>query len=774
MKNVLLGLVWILATLPMVGQVGSVRGHVIDSLDGMPIAYCSVRLSDSDQGVFSDNQGFFQFAGLAPGGYTLTFSYLGYADKSVSVEVASGAGGYYRVLLEQSAIELQQVDVSAERQLRNSIPLVSRLQIRAEEVRAIPAIGGEADLAQYLSVLPGVVQNGDQGGQLFIRGGEPVQNKIILDGIPLFNPFHSIGLFSVFEAEALRSADVYTAAFPADYGGRVSSVLDIKTREGNVRRMAGLVSASPFQVKALVEGPLKKLDAQGKSLTFLLTGKQGLIAQTSPHIYPNAVDSDFFSFASRDSAQQQVIPSGLPYRWTDLFGKISWIGSQGSKIDGIGFRFEDIFEVAGVARIGWSATGGGTHFFLVPAYSDIQIDGNISYSTYSLEAREQTDAPRRTAVSSYVASLNFSSLQERYQLRYGFELSGFNTDFRFVNPLGIAFSQEDFTTELSGYVRYLYQGRKLLVEPGLRLHYYASQSNIQLEPRASIKYNLSSSIRLKGALGWYSQNILGTVNDLDIVNFFVGYLAGPERSIFEPGTAVPVRSRLQLARHLVVGMEMDLGQPISVNMEAYYKDFNQIIQLNKNKVLGSDPDFVLEKGYARGADLFIKYRGTRFSGQLGYGLAQVKREDATQEYPTSFDRRHNLNLLAFYLFGKGNRWEASFHWNLGSGFPFTQTLGFYQQVPIDQNTLGIDPVQGNYPVGVILSPVRNGGRLPYYHRLDLSLRRHFSLGRTNELELNASVSNAYNRPNVFYVDRVRSKVVNQLPIIPSLGITGRF
>lgn len=774
MKNVLLGLVWILATLPMVGQVGSVRGHVIDSLDGMPIAYCSVRLSDSDQGVFSDNQGFFQFAGLAPGGYTLTFSYLGYADKSVSVEVASGAGGYYRVLLEQSAIELQQVDISAERQLRNSIPLVSRLQIRAEEVRAIPSIGGEADLAQYLSVLPGVVQNGDQGGQLFIRGGEPVQNKIILDGIPLFNPFHSIGLFSVFEAEALRSADVYTAAFPADYGGRVSSVLDIKTREGNVRRMAGLVSASPFQIKGLIEGPLKKLDAQGKSLTFLLTGKQGLIAQTSPHIYPNAADSNFFSFASRDSAQQPIIPGGLPYRWTDLFGKISWIGSQGSKIDGIGFRFEDIFEVAGVARIGWSATGGGTHFFLVPAYSDIQIDGNISYSTYSLEAREQTDAPRRTAVSSYVASLNFSSLQERYQLRYGFELSGFNTDFRFVNPLGIAFSQEDFTTELSGYVRYLYQGRKLLVEPGLRLHYYASQSNIQLEPRASIKYNLSSSIRLKGALGWYSQNILGTVNDLDIVNFFVGYLAGPERSIFEPGTAVPVRSRLQLARHVVVGMEMDLGQPISVNLEAYYKDFNQIIQLNKNKVLGSDPDFVLEKGYARGADLFVKYRGTRFSGQLGYGLAQVKREDATQEYPTSFDRRHNLNLLAFYPFGKGNRWEASFHWNLGSGFPFTQTRGFYQQVPIDQNTLGIDPVQGNYPIGVILSPVRNGGRLPYYHRLDLSLRRHFSLGRTNELELNASVSNAYNRPNVFYVDRVRSKVVNQLPIIPSLGITGRF
>jgi len=760
--------------LPTLAQNGTLRGNVFDNGDGAPIPYCSVRLEGRDLGAVTDMQGYFSIGGLAPGKYRLVASYLGYADAAAEVDVKAGAATYTRILLDAAPVELQQVDVSAEREQQRSNALVAQVQVRREEVLAAPAIGGEPDLAQYLSVLPGVVSNGDQGGQLFIRGGAPVQTRFLLDGMTLFNPFHSIGLFSVFETEALRSVDLYTAAFPAQYGGRVSAVMDIRTREGNARRTAGLVSVSPFQVKALVEGPLRKIDRQGNALSFLLTAKQGIIDRTSPQLYPYATDTTFYSFAAGDTSLSALQNLGLPYRYSDVYGKLSWIGSLGSRFDAFGFNFQDAFEVPGIARLSWGAGGGGARFQLVPSYSNILMDGAFSYTNYALQLSEKGEAPRRSGVDTYTAQLNFRSLLERQELRYGFELTGFNTDFSFKNPIGILFSQQDFTTELAAYFTYAYRGERLVLEPGLRVHYYASQSRLSPEPRFAAKYLLRPHLRIKAAGGWYSQNLLGTVNDLDVVNFFVGYLAGPEQTLYQPGTKTPLKSRLQSARHAVVGLEADLGSALSLTLEPYWKDFTQLIQVNRNKQSGAEPDFVTETGDAKGLDFTLKYRSPRSYLWAVYSLAVVNRDDGQQVYPTSYDRRHNLNLLGVYTLDRSKKWEAALRWNLGSGFPFTQTQGFFQNVPIGPGALQTNIPGGNYPIGVILSDQRNGGRLPYYHRLDLSLKRRFRLGKTAELEANASASNVYNRENVFYIDRSTNRKVNQLPILPALGLTGRF
>lgn len=766
----------LLLSFPLVlsAQTGSVRGHVLDSQDGFPVAFCTVRLEGLEQGTTTDVEGFFNLGNIQPGVYQLIVSYLGYADATQTVEIKPASTVYRRILLEQAAIELEQVDVSAERALQRTAPLVSRIQIRREEILAAPAIGGEADLAQYLSVLPGVVRNGDQGGQLFIRGGAPVQNKILLDGMTLFNPFHSIGLFSVFETEILRSVDVHTAAFQAEYGGRVSAVMDIKTREGNTRRTSGLVSVSPFQVKGLVEGPLHKMDAQGNAVSFLFTGKQGIIDQTSPALYPYATDTSFFAFARQDTALTALQKLGLPYQYQDFYGKLSWIGSQGSKFEVFGFNFQDAFSVADLTRLSWNTSGGGTRFSVVPSYSDMRIDGSISYANYTLNLVEKSGGPRRSGVQTYAAQLHFASLKERRQFRYGFELTGFSTDFEFENPLRIVFSQQDFTTELAGYLKYTYQGKRLILEPGMRVHYYASQAKLSPEPRFSGKYNLSDAIRIKGAFGWYAQNLLGTVNDLDVVNLFVGYLAGPEETLYQPGTRTPVKNRLQLARHAVFGVEGDLTQGLSLSLEGYQKQFTQLIQVNRNKLSGSDADFVIETGDAIGVDLSLTYRGPRLYSLLSYSLGQVLRSDGVSEYPASFDRRHNLNLLGVYTFGRQKRWEAALQWNLGSGFPFTQTQGFFQDVPVGTTLTNTNVLSGNHGLGILLSSERNGGRLPYYHRLDASLKHRIQIGQNSQLEINASVRNAYNRANVFYIDRTTNQTVHQLPIIPALGLTGRF
>ena len=755
-------------------QGATLRGTVIDQSEGMPLGFATIRLEGTEIGTVANVEGFFILSNIPEGEYQVVVELLGYATVREQISLKKGELQYRRFFTTPEAIELQSVDISAERQLARSIPQVGLLSVRKEQILSLPAIGASADLAQYLSVLPGIIQTGDQGGQLYLRGGAPVQNKILLDGMTLFNPFHSIGLFSVFETETLRSADLHTAGFQAEYGGRMSAVMDIRTREGNAREFSGLVSASPFQAKALLEGPIKQLGKEGGAISFMLTGKQGILDRTSPHLYPNAVDTSFYSFAAADTSLSDLGGISLPYSYTDLYGKVSWIGGNGSKLDLFGINFRDGFDFAGLARLNWVTSGGGTRFVLVPQNSNILLDGALSYTTYQLELQEPAEAPRSSGVNAYSAQLNFTYSGNRQQLNYGFEFSGFSTDFRFRNPFGVNFAQRDFTSEIAGYFKYRYNFEKLILEPGFRLHFYASQSRISPEPRISLKYNALPWLRFKAAGGMYSQNLLSTVNDLDVVNFFVGFLAGPEQTIYQPGTRTPVNNRLQQAGHAVAGVEIEPSGRITLEAEAYWKSFSQLIQVNRNKLSGSDPDFSIETGDAAGVDFSFKYQGPAVYLWAAYSLARTFRDDGQQEYPTVFDRRHNLNLLGVHNFGAERRWEAGFRWNLGSGFPFTQTQGFFQEVPFARDLLRTDVRTGNFPVGIILSDTRNGGRLPYYHRLDVSLKYTLPTGPRSSLECNASVTNVYNRPNVFYVDRVTNQRVNQLPVIPAAGLTWRF
>lgn len=755
-------------------QGATLRGTIIDRSEGAPLGFATIRLEGTEIGTVANAEGFFVLSNIPEGEYQVVIELLGFATIREQIVLKKSELLYRRFFTAPEAIELQRVDISAEQQLARTIPQVGLLSVRKEQILSMPAIGASADLAQYLSVLPGVVQTGDQGGQLYLRGGAPVQNKILLDGMTLFNPFHSIGLFSVFETETLRSADLHTAGFQAEYGGRMSAVMDIRTREGNTRAFSGLVSASPFQAKALLEGPIKQLGEEGGAISFILTGKQGILDRTSPHLYPYAVDTAFYSFAASNTSLSALEQISLPYQYTDLYGKISWIGGNGSKLDLFGINFRDGFDFAGLARLNWITSGGGTRFVLVPQNSNILLDGALSYTTYQLELKEPAEAPRSSGVNAYSAQLNFTYLGNQQQLNYGFEFSGFSTDFKFRNPFGVNFAQRDFTSEIAGYFKYRYNFKKLILEPGFRLHFYASQSRISPEPRISLKYNALPWLRFKAAGGLYSQNLLSTVNDMDVVNFFVGFLAGPEQTIYLPGSRTPSNNRLQRAEHAVAGVEIAPSGRLALEAEAYWKSFNQLIQVNRNKLSGNDPDFSIETGDAAGIDFSLKYKAPSFYLWAAYSLARTFRNDGQQEYPTVFDRRHNLNLLGVYTFGPKSRWEAGIRWNLGSGFPFTQTQGFYQEIPLEQDLLRTNILTGNFPVGVILSDTRNGGRLPYYHRLDMSLKYTLPTGSKSTLECNVSITNAYNRPNVFYVDRVSNQRVNQLPVLPAAGLTWRF
>ncbi len=735
---------------------GTVRGYIYDKDNGEAILFSNVYIDGTEMGGTTDINGFYSISNIPAGKYVLTCSYIGYDSAGVEIIVEPGKIISQNLYLVEAATDLGIVDVSAKRDEKTKDVRVSVVTVTPKDIKSLPGAGGEADLAQYLQILPGVVFTGDQGGQLYIRGGSPIQNKILLDGMTIYNPFHSIGFFSVFDTEILRNVDVLTGGFNAEYGGRISSVIDVTTRDGNKKRLSGVLGANPFQAKLMLEGPIAKLNEEtGTSASFIVSGKHSYLDQTSKALY-NYIDS-----------------TGLPYNYTDIYGKVALSSKNGSKISLFGFNYLDKVKFNEVADLKWNNAGGGSKFVLIPTNSKMIFGGNFAFSNYNVGLQEADEAPRQSTISGFEAGLDFTFYGENTEFKYGFDFNGFRTEFQFRNAIDLNIEQIENTTELSGYFKSKFNfGDRMVLEPSLRVHYYASLNDFSIEPRLGMKLNITDYLRFKFAGGIFSQNLIAAVNEQDVVNLFVGFLSAPD-AINEPNSSTRAKNRLQRAYHAIGGFEIDLAKNLSFNVEPYYKYFPQLININRNKLDISDPDFATETGNAYGLDFLLNYDTKRYFLWAAYSFGFVKRNDGIQTYPTHFDRRHNVNLLGNYNFGKSGQWQTSLRWNLGSGFPFTLTQGFFENFTFEDG-ISTDYVNGNGDLGVVYSDERNGGRLPYYHRLDFSFKRIFEFTKYLKLELYASVTNIYNRENIFYFDRIRYERVNQLPILPSAGFNFSF
>lgn len=746
---------------------GEIRGFVYDKETGEPIIFTNVFIRSLLIGKATDINGFYAISKLKPGQYTIQCYSLGYDTASAVITVDEGKIITQNLFLNRVSTNLKEVNITAEKQKAQTEVKISNVTITQKELKQLPSFGGEPDLAQYLQVVPGVVFSGDQGGQLYVRGGPPVQNKILLDGMIIYNPFHSIGLFSVFDADIIRSADVYAGGFNAQYGGRIGAVVDVSTREGNKKRFSSKVSANTIMSKVLLEGPLKKFTSGGGSSSFIVSYKTSYLDQTSKTLYGYA-----------DPNNQT---NGLPYHFNDLYGKLSFIGDNGSKFNLFGFNFRDGVDMP-QNKYGWNATGIGTNFFVIPEGSTI-INGTMAYSNYFMNQDVEGDNNNRSSgISGFNIGLNFTNFIGKDDIKYGFEMNGFRTNFEYINGYGKKLTQDASTTELAGFVKYKKTIGRLIIEPGIRVQAYASLGNYSFEPRFGTKYNLTDLIRLKGALGWYSQNLISAVSDQDVVNMFYGFLSGPDQ-LPQTFDGKDVTHKMQTATHYVAGFELNVGQHGEINMEGFYKNFTQLTNVNRDKAYDNTPenanipdrlkqDFIIETGKAYGFDVSYKYDYKRFYLWAVYSLTFVNRYDGVRTYFPSFDRRHNLNLVGSVNWGKDNAWSFNSRWSLGSGFPFTQTQGNYEQLNFNGG-VSTNVLSQNGQLGTYFTDF-NTGRLPYFHRLDVSLSRKIKLSKRTLMTVVASVTNVYNRENIFYFDRANFQRINQLPIMPTVGINLSF
>lgn len=776
-------------------QTGIIKGFVYDRSTGEPMIFTNVVLAETKFAGQTDVNGYFSITQVPAGTYTIFTTVMGYDTSRTTITVKPGDIISKKIFLSRRERQLKGVEVSARKIEKSTQINAGTTTVTAREIKLMPSAGGEPDIAQYLQVVPGVVFTGDQGGQLYIRGGAPAQTGILLDGVTIYNPFHQIGLFSVFETDAIRNVDVQSAGFNAQYGNRTSAILDVRTKDGNKNRLGGKVSVSPLMARVMLEGPIARPKKEGGAgSSFLVSAKHSYFDQTSKTLY---------------GGFGEPFKSSLPYSFTDLYGKVTLHGENGSKLNLFGFNFDDKAkaikpeDLTEAASAHWTARGAGATFVVTPANSSALINGHFAVSKYNLKYTEAdyvpsatdtgVDGTRESGISGFEGGIDFTYYMPRYsQLKYGIEVSGQYTTLDYYNELGNTVALQRRNTSAALFIMYRKNfGDKFIFEPGFRAQYYSGLSVISPEPRLGLKYNLSKTVRLKAAGGLYSQNIISTKSDRDIVNFFTGFLLSPDEAVRNTDMK-DVDVNLQTAYHALGGIEVDV-RAVEFNLEPWYKKFNQNIELSRIKI--TNGNFTAGEGEAKGVDLSARYSKNRIylwgvvsyqeiiyktlvlkDNIVRYENGALVYEPVAQTYAPPFDRRVNVNLLGAYTAGKNKDWEFSARFNLGSPFPFTQTQGFYENVPMmgPGGHLDNNPATTNGQIGILYNEQLNGGRLSWYHRLDISVKKKFTLSKNSNIETTLGVTNVYDRDNIFYVSRLSGTRVYQLPVFPSLNVTWNF
>ncbi len=754
-------LLFIVITTLVSAQTGSIRGFVYDKTTGEPMMLTNVMIENTQIGTTTDVNGYFVLSKIKTGNYSIKVTSLGYETVILPIQIEKNKVHALKIDLSPSATELETIEIRGIQELARTESQVSIEKITSQDIQQMPSIGGQADLAQYIQVLPGVVFSGDQGGQLYIRGGSAIHNKVLLDGMVVYNPFHSIGLFSVFETDIIRNADVYTGGFSAQYGGRISSVMDITTKDGNKKHFAGKLAASTFGANLLLEGPI--INKPTYTLSYILSAKNSYLSQTSTSIY---------SYMNKE----------LPYDYLDLYGKLTLSTDNGSKINFFGLNFTDkVNQYEAIADFNWSNKAFGTNFLLIPGTSSALVEGVIAYSDYTMNMQETTTKQNQMSnIGGFNIGMSVTNFFGDDRLKYGMEMEGNTTKTAYkMND-----TTTDYSTEIGLYAIYKLIYKSILLEPSLRLSYYASLGNAFLEPRLSAKWNVSDKFRFKLATGIYTQTFLDTKSDRDIVNLFTGYLtSSPDLNIVSTFLSEPIDSYVQESNHYIFGAEYDILRNFNLNVEVYYKTMDNLISVNRDRLYADDaehiekPDYMkkeytIETGKAYGADFSLKYDDGRLYVWTIYSLGKVERTGETKTYTPHYDRRHNVNVLINYQMGKSRDFELSFRWNYGSGFPYSPTSSVVELLNFS-NGINADYISQNGNMTTIYGDL-NSKRLPNYHRLDISAKKRFEIGKRSILEVNLSVTNVYNRNNLFYYNRITSQRVDQLPIMPSLGVTYTF
>jgi hypothetical protein len=803
MHKIIFSAIILLACQPSFAQGARFGGKIIDQETGSGVAQVQVIIDDSS-GTMTKSDGHFSII-LPNGAYRAEVRHIGYHPALLHFHLEHGQSIDTLIILTPRVLPMQGVTIRTSRYSELSALLTpAPISMNQRQLYNMPT-AGEPDLMRALQTLPSVTKANELTSRIAVRGSSTDQNLILFDDIDLFNPFHMYGITSSFNSEIIGSATLLPGGFPVEYGNRLGSVLEIRSREAD----------SSFALAAhaaFVSSGLSFHGHIGKKLSYLAAGRINYFDQlqkitgygTMPYRYYDYNGKISYAFNDRNRSTLSVFESNdLEHRSLDQIGPL-YIGEGIAQAPFtnpdslVSYPFRLIFSY----RLHWQNRGAAwvyerqahrTQFKLRAAYSEAKDDLQWGYQSIGTLSPAPPgyleEIAKRNAIyqdvnqfannklQSHVVEAqvtrNFSAL---WTLRFGGKVAKYRMNYNWNNfswdenwvfymddpPAEFAYSSHFNEFALFGEVIRRFSP-SLLAGVGLRLNKWDKIADWYPDPRVHVNYDVRENLSLQFAAGQYTQ-AMGTVRE--------GGLFTPI-DLYFPCSIV---GRAERADHFILSLEYDYRSMLRLSASLYQKNFRDLITRYQQK-----GNFTTESGLAIGLELQLTYDRKWIHGYLAYTLSRSERNLRGYIYPSNTDQTHRFQVFADLSLGKG--WSIAADWTLHTGQPYDP--GIMKALILDGG-LNLDTMEPVYYFWhqIDLQVKRGTIRYPTFHSLDVGLtkRIHFrSLTVTPYLR----VMNAYKRENVLYYTHIRyeypgeitpdakptlSREAETLPIIPSLGL----
>ncbi|MEX1276341.1 MAG: TonB-dependent receptor [Bacteroidota bacterium] len=715
-------------------QVADVRGIVTDSLTNQRVPFVNIVLVGTNKGAAANGVGFYLLPSVQAGAYEIAASAVGYERLVRRITVQVGRTLELNFRLKPTAIETEEVVVTGKgkkelTEINTSIHIVDQQELK------ITPVAAQADVFHSLKMLPGIVSTSDVSSKFYVRGGAGDQNLVLLDGMKIYNPFHALGIFSVFDPDIVRNVEIYTGAFPPGFGSRLSSVVNINSGDGRADRLAGRANINFLSSKLQLEGPL------ASGVTWSLNGRKSLFKETFKDIVQQDVPVDFYDLFVKVSGQTEgeakfdlsylttaddlkyPNPNDPDYRWRNT--------AMGLNVSGL--LSDRLFVTSTVFANSFTAE------------RDAKSSNLITPSTTSVKE------PGVRAQATY-----YTDEQDLYF--FGFEFSFPTLEYNLTNNTGTRVHLYTTSPEASAWIRYQAKYGRLQLDGGIHSEvgslFDRGDASATIQPRINLSYLVIGDWRVKASYGRFSQNVITVSNEDDLI------------SVFDAWIEVPDNLETEQADHFVGGFEGTVADRTSASIQAYYKNYGSLAAYNRNKIDANDPDYITGTGKAYGMELLLRYGSSLLDLYGTYTIGWTKLNNEGLEYYPRYDRRHHINLLG--VVRPFERFDITLRWEFGSGFPFTQTVGFYDRLTLRDALPGPFELETGQPYN-LLGP-KNAARLPDYHRLDASVNYTLALGALRAI-IGVNIINLYDQKNVFYFDRRTGQRVDMLGFFPTATLT---
>ena len=717
--------------------------------------------SDFIYGVATNNFGYYVIPKLKRDKYYIFFRHLGYrvSIKEIDLNVQE-SNLNYNVQLEPENIKLNEIIVEGEKIDKN---VLSTIDVSPELLTKLPSMSGEVDLFRLLQLLPGVNKSSELSNGLYVRGGSPDQTLTLVDGSIIYNPSHIGNIASTFNSNAIHDVKLIKGAFPAEYGGRLSSVLDIKLRSGTKEKEKGTLGVGVINSFFNFEGPLEK------SATYMVAGRI---------MYYDLLQNKF--------DKNSTVPR---YTFHDLNGKVNYNLSESSIISlSAMYSYDNMYNPSAddiEYDIEWENLNVALNWLQINSKS-LFLNSLLSLTNYKFSSKIGIGTNTVSSSSYYVnpnltdlifrqtAELNWAMNQK---LKTGFEISFHNYDLLYNEYYDLSYEQDPYAgKDINAVEAALFLQNEsvffnsLKTNLGGRLFYFNDTNQLTFEPRISLSYELFYGLYLKGAAAVANQYLhLITRNDIALPS-----------DLWYPATANIQPSR---STQYVFGIDKFFDEEsYQTSIEFYYRDMKNIYEFKNSPEINPlnnsiEDQFVQGVGEAYGMELFFQKREGKLIGWIGYTLAWTKRKfddlNLGRVFYPKYDRRHDLSLAATY----------SLNDQITFGATFTYATGMRYNAPTGQFIF--NPIGISGPAQVLLDyDDLNTNKFPDYHKLDLNFNYKLRMTKT-ELNFYINLYNVYNRRNayaqfiVFSEDaegneKVMLKRISLFPFIPAAGVSISF